>query len=70
MKGVSEFPGGPVVRTSRSYCQGLRSTPGQGTKIPKAAQRKKKGGGVGIRNYFLNLIKMKICVIPKFVGCS
>ena len=29
-----EFPGGPVVRTRCSHCQGLGSIPGRGTKIP------------------------------------
>ena len=31
-----EFPGGPVVRTQRFYCQSPDSIPGQGTNIPQA----------------------------------
>ena len=34
-----EFPGGPVVRSRRSHCQGLDSIPCQGTKILQAARR-------------------------------
>ena len=40
-----EFPGGPVVRTWHSHCQGPGSIPGQGTKILQAewgGQKKKK----------------------------
>ena len=31
-----------MVRTQHFYCQGLGSVPGWGTKIPQAAQQKKK----------------------------
>ena len=41
--------------------KGLRSTPGQGTKIPKAAQRLKKKEVGWVLESILNLIKMKIC---------
>ena len=40
-----ECPGGPVVRTRHSHCQGPGSIPGPGTKIPLAmrhGQKKKK----------------------------
>ena len=40
--GGAEFPRGPVVRTWRFHCWGLGSVPGQGTKIPQAAQRGQK----------------------------
>ena len=44
---VTEFPtpapaGCPVVKTVRSQCRGHGSIPGQGTKIPHAAQRGRK----------------------------
>ena len=35
---LREFAGSLVVRTQHSYCQGPGSIPGQGTKIPQAAQ--------------------------------
>ena len=37
-----KFPGGPVVRIQRFHCRGLGSIPGQGTKIPQAAQHGQK----------------------------
>ena len=38
-KGIlGEFPGGPVVRTRCLHWQGTGAIPGQGTKIPQAAQ--------------------------------
>ena len=37
-KEFREFPGGPVVRTRSFHCWGPGSIPGQGTKIPQAAQ--------------------------------
>ena len=36
--GAWEFPGSPVLRTPRSHCGTWDSIPGQGTKIPQAAQ--------------------------------
>ena len=35
-KSIGEFPGGPVVRTRHSQCQGPDSISGWGTKIPRA----------------------------------
>ena len=32
-----DFPGGPVVKTSRFQGRGVDLIPGQGTKIPQAA---------------------------------
>ena len=32
------LPGGPVVKTPHFHCRGLGFDPGQGTKIPQAAQ--------------------------------
>ena len=38
-----EFPGGPAVRTSQFHCHGPGGKiPGQGTKIPQAAQHSQK----------------------------
>ena len=37
-----EFPGGPAVRTRRFHCHGQGSIPGQGTKVPQAAQHGQK----------------------------
>ena len=37
-----DFPGGPVVKTSPSCAGGAGSIPGQGAKIPRASQPKKK----------------------------
>ena len=34
---AQDVPSSPVVRTPHSHCQGLGSTPGQGTKTPQAA---------------------------------
>ena len=42
---IRDFPGGPVVRTLCSHCQGPGLIPGWGTKIPPAVlhgQKKKK----------------------------
>ena len=36
---VRDFPGGPVVRTPRSHCQGLGSVPGPGPKFQHPAQK-------------------------------
>ena len=41
-KNLREFPGGPVLRTPHFHCQGPGSIPGQGTKIPQAAQHDQK----------------------------
>ena len=35
---ITDFPGGPVVKTLHLQCRGAGSIPGQGTKIPHAAQ--------------------------------
>ena len=37
-----DFPGGPVVRTRRFYCQGLGSIPGWGTKTLQATRHAQK----------------------------
>ena len=39
---LGRFPGGPVVRTQCSHCQGLGSIPGQGTKTLQARQHGQK----------------------------
>lgn len=36
------FPGSPVVRTPRSYCQGAGFIPGQETNIPQSSQHSQK----------------------------
>ena len=38
-----ELPGGPVVRTWHSHCQGLGSIPGLGTKVLQAVWCSQKG---------------------------
>ena len=43
-----EFAGGPVIRTWLFHCCGPGSVPGQGTKILKAVQPKKKKNAEGI----------------------
>ena len=35
---LRDFPGGPVVRTPCLHCRGTDLIPGQGNKIPQAAQ--------------------------------
>ena len=47
-KEALEFPGGPVVRTLKSHCRGMHSTPFWGTKLlqglwngPKKKEKKK-----------------------------
>ena len=42
MGKVQDFPGGPVVKTSRSDAWGAVSIPGQGAKIQYASPPKKK----------------------------
>ena len=37
-----EFPGSPMADTQCLHCQGLGSIPGQGTKMPQAAQSSQK----------------------------
>ena len=40
-KNRGDIPGGPVVKTSPSDIGGMGSILGQGTKIPRASQRKR-----------------------------
>ena len=56
---VREFPGGPVVRTPRFHCRGLRFHPWFGELRPhklcgvaKREKKKKKGGGMYVNIYF------------------
>lgn len=41
-EAIGELPGGPVVSTLCSDCQGPSSISGWGTKIPQPWERKKK----------------------------
>ena len=39
---IRDFPGGPVVKTSRFHCKGHGFIPAQGTKIPHSTQHSQK----------------------------
>ena len=39
---MTDFPGGPVIKTSPSNSEGVGSIPGQGAKIPHSSWPRKK----------------------------